>query len=220
MFAAVFGFFSSSICLLLHPVSHRHHRCFTPASPSPCFSPVSATAVHVCGPAGVRDIPSCVSTQRLCSRREKKKKITKNTVSTRVSVNSSPQLLEMSGSHRSGRPTLISSYVQSYFCFLRKQHINAAPTPPPCSLQKARAPLLASWCLAMKHPLTVLRCCQTRRADVFHGCPELSRAEQHSHVPQQSAALSGVDVCGGISHLFIKRRNMSSMRAKTAATRL
>lgn len=130
---------------------------------------------------------------------EKKKKITKNTVSTRAPVSSSPQLLEMSGSHRSGRPTRISSYVQSYFWFLCKQHINAAPTPPPCSLQKARAPLLASWCLAMKHPLTVLRCCQTRRADVFHGCPEQSRS---SRVPEQSAALSGVDVRGGISHLF------------------
>lgn len=79
----------------------------------------------------------------------------------------------MTGIHRSGRPTLISWYVQSYFCFLCKQHINAAPTPsppppPPCSLQKARPPLLASWCLAMKHPLTVLTCCQTWHADVFH----------------------------------------------------
>lgn len=109
------------------------------------------------------------------------KKITKNTASTCVPVNSSPQLLEMSGSHRSGRPTLISSYVQSYFWFLCKQHINAAPTPPPCSLQKARAPLLASWCLAMKHPLTVLRCCQTRRADVFHGCPERSRTAAYQN---------------------------------------
>lgn len=115
--------------------------------------------------------------------------ITKNTVSTCVPVNSSPQLLETSGSHRSGRPTLISSYVQSYFWFLCKQHINAAPTPPPCSLQKARAPLLASWCLAMKHPLTVLRCCQTRRADVFHGCPELSRAEQSRAAAYQNRVL-------------------------------